>query len=69
MISLPNHYLLRGGNLLNSMLTNAGSYDFYWASTPNGSSFAYYLYFRSGYIAMTGDSRYLGLSVRCVAAG
>ena len=63
------HYLLRGGDLNNSSLYYAGSYGRYWSSAPNGSSYAYYLSFNSGYVRTSYVSRYYGQSVRCVAAG
>ncbi len=63
------YYLLRGGYLASSSLTNAGSYGFYWSSTPNGSNRAHYLYFGSGYVVTDYDYRSDGYSVRCVAAG
>ena len=63
------YYLLRGGILLGSSLYDAGSYGDYWSSTPDGSSFAYFLYFNSGYVDTDGNYRYDGFSVRCVAAG
>ena len=63
------YYLLRGGVLYSSSLSDAGSDGYYWSSTPNGSSFAYYLSFYSGYIYTDYDYRYNGFSVRCVAAG
>ena len=70
MIILLNHYLLRGGDLYNSSLNNAGSYGYYRSSAPNGSSYACSLYFYSDNV---NDSyvgyRYDGFSVRCVAAG
>ena len=63
------YYLLRGGFLNNSSLLSAGSYGNYWSSTPNGSSYAYDLYFSSGYVDTNYAYRYGGRSVRCVAAG
>ena len=63
------YYLLRGGNLNNSSLPNAGSRGYYWSSTPDGSSDAYGLYFGSGSVYTTFSDRYRGQSVRCVAAG
>lgn len=73
------YYLLRGGNLYDSSLLNAGSQGDYWSSTPNGSSHAYYLRFYSGNSVNPGNiyietddlnsRRYYGFSVRCVAAG
>ena len=63
------YYLLRGGWLRDSSLYDAGSAGNYWSSTPNGSNRAHYLYFTSGSIDTYNFYRYLGLSVRCVAAG
>ena len=68
VIILLNHYLLRGGYVSNSSLYNVGSVGYYWSSTPNGSSDAYYLAFSSGTVSTDGY-RYRGRSVRCVAAG
>lgn len=64
-----HYYLLRGGYLVSSSLYDAGSYGYYWSSTPTGSSAAYYLYFYSGNVATSYSSRYGGRSVCCVAAG
>ena len=69
MISLPNHYLLRGGYLYDSSLYDAGSNGYYWSSTPLGSRYAYYLGFSSGNVGTYNYYRYGGQSVRCVAAG
>ena len=63
------YYLLRNGYLRTSSLDYAGSYGSYWSSTPNGSSYACYLLFNSGYVNTSGGYRYYGRSVRCVAAG
>ena len=64
------YYLLRGGRLGISSLYGAGSYGYYWSSTPSGSGHAYTLYFLSGgVLANNGEARYRGLPVRCVAAG
>ena len=64
------YYLLRGGDLNYSSLSNAGSYGYYWSSTPSGSSYAYYLFFGSGNVdTVNYGYRYIGQSVRCVAAG
>ena len=63
------YYLLRGGYLFYSSLRDAGSRGRYWSSTPDGSSYAYYLLFLSGSVYTLVDSRFGGLSVRCVAAG
>ena len=63
------YYLLRGGYLRNSSLYRAGSSGFYWASTPDGSNTAYDLLVTSGWAGVDYGSRYIGYSVRCVAAG
>ena len=63
------YYLLRGGQLHNGSLNDAGSHGYYWPSTPNGSSGAYTLDFYLGYVDTYTVYRYLGHSVRCVAAG
>lgn len=63
------YYLLRGGNLNSSSLNDAGLFGYYWSSTPNGSSRAYYLNFGSAGVNTYYDRRYYGQSVRCVAAG
>ena len=63
------YYLLRGGYLNGSSLTNAGSYGYYWSSTPIGSSGACFLSFYSGGVDSGSNFRYYGFSVRCMAAG
>ena len=63
------YYLLRGGYLIGSSLYAAGSDGLYWSSTPDGSSYAYSLYFTSGNVDTYDDNRVYGFSVRCVAAG
>ena len=63
------YYLLRGGYLYDSSLRSAGSYGYYWSSSPDGSSYVYFLYFGSGYVYANTNFRYVGFSVRCVAAG
>lgn len=63
------YYLLRGGWLEDSSLYRARSAGYDWSSTPDGYSDAYRLYFNSGFVGTSSDSRYIGFSVRCVAAG
>ena len=45
-----------------------GSYGYFWSSTPNGSYYAYYLYFYSGFQYVYFNYRYYGYSVRAVLA-
>ena len=61
------YYLLRGGDLYDSSLERAGSWGYYWSSTPGGSRVAYVLYVYSGGTYVGDPSRYYGRSVRCVA--
>ena len=51
-----------------SSLYGPGSGGYYWSSTPHsdGSYYAWYLYFDSGYFIRYYDSRYDGQSVRPV---
>lgn len=63
------YYLLRGGYLTYSSLTDAGSYGYYWASTPDGSRYAYGLGVGSGGALVSSSFRYYGRPVRCVATG
>ena len=72
LLNLLNHYLLRGGYLPNSSLRDAGSVGYYWSSTPNGNTLAYYmsLNWMSAYAGSSAcNNRSDGQSVRCVAAG
>ena len=51
-------------------LGSAGYYGYYWSSVGRSSSYAYYLYFYSGGVNPSyGYTRYVGLSLRCVALG
>ena len=63
------YYLLRGGYLHDRSLDDAGSGGYYWSSTPDGSSYVYFLFFFSGDIYTTYLYRQYGFPVRCVAAG
>ncbi len=62
------YYLLRGGYLVSSSLSDAGSDGYYWSSTPFGSNYAHTLLFSSGGMYVGSYGRYGGRSVRCVAA-
>ena len=62
---------VRGGGVdPGGSLGDAGYRGFYWSSVGGSSSYAYNLYFDSGYVIPSLDYyRYLGQSVRCVALG
>ena len=45
---------------------DVGSYGRYWSSTPIGSDYAYYLFFKSDYVSMDSNNRCSGQSVRLV---
>ena len=47
---------------------NQGAYGYYWSSTPSGGNDACYLYFGSGYLAVSSNRRSIGCSVRAVLA-
>ncbi len=67
LITTP-YYFVYGGNVYHSSLYTAGSYGYYWSSTANSGTNAYYLYFNSSsVIPSSNDARYYGNSVRCVA--
>ena len=60
----PN-FLLAGYCYNGSCYT--GSYGYYWSSTANSSTLAYYLYFRGFVYSAGSGSRRYGDSVRCVS--
>ncbi|MDE7356282.1 MAG: hypothetical protein K2N21_05895 [Rikenellaceae bacterium] len=47
-------------------LDNAGTWGNYWSSVAYSSYGAYYLYFNSSDLSVTGSSKQYGRSVRCV---
>ncbi len=56
------------GGVLDSALSNVGSYGRYWSRTAYSTNLAYYLLFYSTNVDPAYyDSRYYGFSVRCVA--
>ena len=63
-------YFVRSGYVYSGSLWNAGRYGYYWSSTAASStSYAYYLYFYSGFVTPSINSyRYYGQSVRCLAS-
>lgn len=68
------YYLLRGGSIFYNTLDMAGSWGYYWSSTPLGSEDAYSLVIQYLPTTRAGDPgsgtlRFYGRSVRCVAAG
>ena len=62
---------VRGGGVWSGdALGSVGDDGYYWSSVGRSSSYAYYLYFYSGYVNPSGNGdRYFGISVRCVALG
>ena len=62
---------VRGGNVgPGYALDYAGDYGGYWSSVGRSSSYAYDLSFVSGLVyPSSGNYRYNGFSVRCVALG
>ena len=61
-------WLVRAGNIDSGSLGRSGDYGYYWSSTVNSASRAYYLGIGSGYFYPSGsDGRYYGFSVRCAA--
>ena len=59
-------FFAAAGLYYNGKLRYAGDDGHYWSSTPDGSSYAYYLYFDSGDIYTRGYNRRYGRSVRPV---
>ncbi|MBR5532412.1 MAG: hypothetical protein IKU59_03795 [Bacteroidales bacterium] len=59
-------FLPAAGIRYDSSLNNAGSFGYYWSSSPNGSSSAFNLYFFSSAYKVDWDLRYYGRSVRAV---
>lgn len=64
-LSAINSYV-RGA--IGGAVLDQGSSGNYWSSTPDGSRYAYYLYFGSGYQYVDINGRSLGCSVRAVLA-
>ena len=54
------------GGWLNGSQSNVGIYGYYWGSSPNGSNYAYVLYFRNGYKGVLNIYCEYGFSVRPV---
>ncbi len=69
LIASPG-YFMRGGRVSSGWLNAAGSYGYYWSSTPDGSDNAFNLNFSSGSVTPSDNNdlnRPDGHSVRCVA--
>ncbi len=66
IVAAPYNFVY-GGLVSNSSLNTAGSYGYYWSSTANSASNAYYLRFSTSVDPSLNNARYLGFSVRCVA--
>jgi len=50
----------------NGYVGSVGSHGVYWSSTPDGSGYAWGLYFNSGVVSVNNSDRCLGRSVRLV---
>ena len=61
-------FLPAAGDCSYGDVDDQGYNGYYWSSTPEGSNFAYYLDFLSGYQNVDDRSRYNGCSVRAVLA-
>ncbi len=62
------YYFVYGGYVINSSLFAAGSAGYYLSSTASSATDAYALYFLSSDVyPSSGNARYYGYSVRCVA--
>jgi len=61
-------WLAQRGGYWNSGFGSQGSYGYYWSSTQNSATYAYYLYFYSTNVnPASNSSKYLGFAVRCIA--
>ena len=60
-------FFARGGYVSGSSLRSSGYYGYYWSSTVNDSSTAYYLDFYATNVFLNNGNRYYGRLVRCVA--
>ncbi|MBQ3657696.1 MAG: hypothetical protein II956_12765 [Bacteroidales bacterium] len=59
-------FLPAAGYCFGTDRNNDGSNGYYWSSTPNGESNAYYLNFNSGNANVNNNNRNYGQSVRAV---
>ena len=60
-------FFVRGGYVLGSSLGSSGSYGFYWSSSVNSASYAYFASFDSStIISALSYSRNYGQSIRCM---
>ena len=68
-LELAPLFFARGGSIADSSLKTSGYDGFFWSSTVNNSSNAYYLYFNSTGVNPANHSsyRFSGKAVRCVA--
>ena len=61
-------YFMRSGNVYDTIIYNFGNNGYYWSSTVNSATNAYYLFFNSGSVNLANSySRDHGFSVRCIA--
>lgn len=54
------------GAYSSASLKNSSTTAYYWSSTPTGTNYAYYLYFKSSSKSITTGYRYLGCPIRPV---
>ena len=59
-------FIPAAGYWSNGRQNDVGSYGYYWGSSPDGSDYAYYLYFRNGGKGVSNYRREGGYSVRPV---
>ncbi|MBQ3452578.1 hypothetical protein IJG28_00010 [Candidatus Saccharibacteria bacterium] len=68
--SYPNNFVYSGG-VSSGLVSNRGSYGYYWSSTAISSNYAYYLYLNSSSVnpGTNRSVKYQGWPVRCVVSG
>lgn len=48
-------------------MDDVDTYGYYWSSTPDGTTYAYYLYLYSSYVSTYYNYRNYGFTMRCVS--
>ena len=59
---------LSGSASGSNVFGNQGNYGYYWSSTPTAATASYEFYFYNTGLGSLGQTKYLGLAVRCVAS-